>query len=115
MAMEYFERLSDLYGLACVEQDMGICSADGSRLDEFIEIFLNHEVVDPWEFEELADLVFESANEVITSKGLNKEQSNKIVLLVVEHKEKFPEAMKYWLGLKIKDYPIIELIEAGNH
>jgi hypothetical protein len=113
--MEYFERLSDMYGLACLEQDMGICSADGNRLDEFISIFLKHEAIDPWEYEELADLVFESANEVITTKGLRREQEDLIVLLVCEHKEKFPQAMKYWLGLKKQDYPIIRLVEAGNH
>ncbi len=112
--MEYFERLSDLYGLACIEQDMGICSANGDRLDEFIEIFISHIEEDPWEWEELAELVFESANDVILSKGLNETQENNIVQLVVDHKDKFPVALSYWLGLNVKEYPIKKLIESGN-
>ena len=112
--MEYFERLSDLYGLACISQDMGIASADPDRLDEFFEIFADHVAVDPWEWEELADLVFESANLLIQRDGLNDSQKVRIVEIVFDHKDKFPNAMKYWLALEKCDYPIIEFIESGN-
>lgn len=104
-----------MYGLSCIEQDIGICSADPARLDEFIAIFFKHKEEDPWEWEELADLVFESANRVILGKGLRDQQEDKIVLLVFEHKDKFPNALDNWLKLSREKYPIIELIESGNH
>ena len=113
--MEYFERLSTLYGLACIEQDMGICSADPKRLDEFIEIFFRHIADDPWEWEELADLVFASANEVMLSSELTDEQKNKIVLLVFDHKSKITNSLEYWLGLDEERYPIIGLIKSGSY
>ena len=113
--MEWFERLAKLYNLSpFFDQDWGICNADEERVDEFVDIFLKHEAEDPWEWEELADLVFESANDAIKANKLAGKQEEKIVVLVCENKDKFPEAMKYWLSLDKENYPIINLINEGN-
>jgi hypothetical protein len=112
--MEYFERLGELYNLFPCEQDMGITNANGERLDEYIDIFLNHKVVDKWEWEELADLVFESANDVMLEGELNNEQLERIRLIVIEHKEKYPNQFEYWMNFSNEtDYPIKKLVKLG--
>jgi len=114
-SVEWFERLAQLYDLMPSEQDVGIVNADGNRLDEYLEIFLNHEVEDIWEWEELADLVLESANDVILDGNLTEGQEQKLVNIVVEHKEKFPNQFEYWMNFSNdKDYPIKKIVRLGN-
>ena len=96
------------------EQDMGIINANGARLDEYIDIFLNHQAEDEWEWEELADLVFESANEVMLHGGLTDKQISHIKLIVLEHKDKYPNQFGYWIDFSNEnDYPIKNLVKIG--
>ncbi|WMS88162.1 hypothetical protein [Pleionea litopenaei] len=112
--MEWFERLADKYNLFACEQDMGITNANGDRLDEYIDIFLNHQAEDKWEWEELADLVFESANEIMLDGELSIEQTERIKLIVLEHKDKYPNQFKYWINFSNEtDYPIKKLVKLG--
>ena len=112
--MEWFERLAQLYDLIPSQQDMGIVNANGSRLNEYIEVFLNHEVEDVWEWEELADLVLESANEVILDGKLTDIQEKKLINIVIEHKEKFPNQFDYWMNFSNDiDYPIKKIVRLG--
>lgn len=109
-----YERLSQLYNLSPFEQDWGICNADSARVGEFIRFFLSHEAVDPWEWEELADLVFESANDAIREGLLTDEQEMQIVSIVTEHKDKFPNQLEYWLAFgNESEYPVKKLIQRG--
>ncbi|MBU2705304.1 hypothetical protein KCM76_04890 [Zooshikella marina] len=113
--MEWFERLANLYNLMPCEQDMGIANANGDRLDEYIDIFLNHEAKEKWEWEELADLVFESANEIMLEGELTEEQTSRIKLIVLEHKYKYPNQFKYWIDFSNEtDYPIKKLVKLGK-
>jgi hypothetical protein len=113
--MEWYERLSQLYNLSPFEQDWGICNSNGERVGDFITLFLKHEEEDPWEWEELADLVFESANDAIENGTLTDEQEAQVILIVAEHKEKFPNQLKYWLEFSNEiDYPVKKLISRGN-
>ena len=113
--MDWSKRLSNLYNLNEFHQDWGICNADNSRVSEFIKIFLNHEAVDPWEWEELADLVFESANGLMREGKLTKDQEKALIDIVLNHRHKFPEQFEYWL--EYGDYessPIKRIIERGK-
>lgn len=113
--MEWHERLSQLYKLYPFEQDWGICNANGERVGEFINIFLNHSAEHPWEWEELADLVFESANDAIQEGTLTDEQEAQIIFIVAEHKDKFPNQLAYWLGFSNEvDYPVKKIISKAN-
>ena len=89
------QRLAGLYNLYPYEQDFGILNANGDHLDEYIDIFLGHQALNEWEWEELADLVFESANEVMLEGELSPEQLKRIKLILVEHKEKYPHEYDY--------------------
>jgi len=112
-----YERLSNLYNLFLFPQDWGICNADSNRVGEFINIFLNHKEENPWEWEELADLVFESANEAILNNKLAIEDEQGIISLVSEHKNKFPKQLDYWIDIGDTDkdrFPVIKLIKKGN-
>ena len=112
--MEWFERLADLYNLCPCEQDMGITNANGDRLDEFINIFLTHQAENKWEWEELADLVFESANEVMLEGELSAEQFERIKMIVLEHNNKYPNQFDYWVNFSNEiDYPIKKLVKLG--
>ena len=115
ISMDWHERLSLLYNLYPIEQDWGICNANGDRVGEFIDIFLNHKEEDPWEWEELADLVFQSTNNAIKNGSLTEEQKIQVILIVAEHKDKFPNQLKYWLDFSNEiDYPVKKLINKGN-
>lgn len=112
--MEWFERLAELYNLCPCEQDMGITNANGDRLDEYIDIFLNHHAQNSWEWEELADLVFESANEVMLFGELSESQYERVKNIVLEHKSKYPNQFEYWVNFGNEtDYPITKLIKLG--
>lgn len=113
-SMDWYERLAELYDLFACEQDMGITNANGDRLDEYINIFLNHEAEDKWEWEELADLVFESANEVMLEGKLTSDQFERIKLIVLEHKNKYPNQFDYWVNFSNEiDYPIKKIVNLG--
>lgn len=111
---DWAERLASLYRLVPCEQDMGITNANGERLDEFIHIFLNHEAQSEWEWEELADMVLESANEVMLEGKLTSKQYELIRLIVVDHKAKFPNQFSYWLNFcNETDYPVKKIVRIG--
>lgn len=112
-----YKRLSKLYNLFLFPQDWGICNADSNRVGEFIKIFLNHEAENPWEWEELADLVFESANEAILDERLSIEDEKAIIFLVSEFKNKFQKQLDYWTEIGNTDrdrFPVVKLIEIGK-
>ena len=80
-----------------------------------MEIFLNHQVEDLWEWEELADLVLESANDVILDGKLTEDQKQKLVSIVIDHKDKFPNQFEYWMNVSNdKDYPIKKIVKLGK-
>ncbi len=110
--MDWEEKLASELGLMKTGQDFGIVNANGKRLAEFILYFKNNKAVDPWEWEELLDLILESANEAIIDGYISNDQIESIKDILLNENEKFPNQLEYWseFGNEEGAYPIVEMV-----
>ena len=88
------------------DQDWGICNADANRAFEFIEFFESHTVIDSWEYEELAELIFESVNDLIIDGRFTLADKSKLMQFIGAHKSKFPDVIDYWSRLDTDGFPV---------
>jgi len=113
--MNYIERLASRYNLSIISEDLGLCNASSSRLSEFIKIFMNHDAEESEEWDELVDLIFESANQAILDGSFTQEHEQAIVEIVKNHRDKCESQRQYWLAFcKDKDMPLMKLITLGE-
>ena len=104
-------RLSQSLGLNPFDQDWGIQNSDPQRLDEFLSFFESHETKHPWDFEELADLIFESANDKLLTSGMSSAEKFLLCRFVEKNFKLFPLRASYWSGLfGNAEFPVAELI-----
>lgn len=110
--MHWEDKLATDLKLMVTGQDLGIINADGKRLSEFIHYFQNNIAIDPWEWEELLDLILESANEAILEKYITIEEMRLIKDILLNQNSKFPEQLKYWseFGNSEGCYPIVDIV-----
>ena len=111
----WLPRLSEALGLnADFDQDWGICNADASRVVEFIAFFESHVVVHPWEPEALAELIFESCNDLLLSDAPQPEIESNLRDFVSSSRQKFPMTMEYWSELEAEGFPVSRLVREAS-
>ena len=110
--MHWEDKLASDLGLMVTGQDFGIINADGKRLAEFLIYFANNKAIDPWEWEELLNLILESANEAIVDGYISIEQIECIKSILINENSKFPEQLEYWSSFSNEEgtYPIVDLV-----
>ncbi len=103
------EKLTTALHLQDFEQDWGICNADASRLNEFLDFYESNVVDHPWEPEALAELILESTNDAISDGVLRRDDRDRVVRFLRAHANDFPHQREYWLGLSDEDFPVVAL------
>ena len=112
--MNWIERLSTQLSLIPHSQDWGICNADASRLEEFLEFYDSHVPEDPYELEDLAELIFESAEDAMVADELEPEIRLRLIKFVADHSQDFPNTLQYWSELDQEDWQIPGLIHEAQ-
>lgn len=110
MSIDWTKALSDALSLEEHPQDWGICNADPDRIEEFIRYFEQSAVIHPWQPEALAELIFASANDALSGKGLASADASLLTLFVRDHRSEFPNEWEYWINLEPADFPITEFL-----
>ena len=110
----WLERLSTQLSLIPFSQDWGICNADADRLEEFLEFYDSHVPEDPYEFEVLAELIFQSAEDVMNANELEKLLRDRLVKFIADHGHEFPDTLEYWSELEDQDWRVPALIHEVN-
>jgi hypothetical protein len=110
MKPDWLERLSTQLSLIPYSQDWGICNADASRLEEFLGFYESHVPEDPFEFEALAELIFQSAEEAIAIDGLEGIDVGRLASFIRRNQSGFPMALEYWRNLETGDWRLPTLI-----
>lgn len=119
--MNWEDKLEANLDLNVTGQDFGIINADGKKLSLFLDYFENNEAIDPWEWEELLDLILESANDAIKAQYITYEELDRIRSMLLTHKEKFPIQLDYWSHFDNSEgcYPVVdfvnEIIKSEGH
>ena len=108
--MTWINKLTKKLNLKPFEQDWGICNANPSRLDEFIEFYLTNNPLHPWEPEALAELIFQSAEEAWNEGMLKTYQIKNIQHFFTTHCNDFPITAEYWLELKKTEWYIPRIL-----
>jgi hypothetical protein len=110
MKLDWLERLSTQLSLIPYSQDWGICNADASRLEEFLNFYDSHVPEDSFEFEALAELIFQSAEESIAAGGLESIDVGRLASFIRRNQSSFPQALEYWRNLETGDWRLPTLI-----
>jgi hypothetical protein len=108
--VDWIERLSEQLSLIPFSQDWGICNADASRLNEFLEFYQGHAPEDPYELEALAELILQSAEDALSEGDLEAGPRSGLIEFVREHHAEFPDAFAYWSGLESEEWRVSSLI-----
>ncbi len=106
--MRPHERLESLGmpGAPSRHQDWGIEQSDPARVTEFLQFAINHEAIDPYEHELLADLVIQSVEDLLADQALTGEQEM-LLLTWLNTRDRFPESWSYWRSLGCDDEPCL--------
>jgi hypothetical protein len=110
MNPDWLERLSTQLSLVPHSQDWGICNADASRLEEFLDFYDSHIAEDPYELEALAELIFQSAEESIAAGGLEAIDVGRVASFIRKNQSSFPQTLEYWRNLETGDWHLPTLI-----
>ena len=96
------------------DQDWGICNSDASRVLEFIAFYNSWDVVHAHEPEALAELIFESFNDLLVAG--NQEEGDVDVLLgfIAKNSASFPLAMEYWGALDLIAFPVSKYVRRSK-
>jgi hypothetical protein len=98
-ANEWTRRLSEALSLDPYDEDWALMNADPERLEEFLDFVDRHVAVDAGEYEDLAELILLSAEELAA-----KEVSNtralivRVALFVQTYHLLFPRTLKDYAG-----------------
>jgi hypothetical protein len=114
MNPDWLERLSTQLSLVPHSQDWGICNADASRLEEFLDFYDSHIAEDPYELEALAELIFQSAEEAIAAGGLESIDVGRLASFIRKNQSGFPMTLEYWSDLEEDDWQIPGLIREAQ-
>lgn len=114
--MSWIEKVSKQLDLTPVLIDWGICNANPVRLEEFITFCMQHSPNESMEYEELADLVLESAAKSIENGTFSMARKKLVVDFIREKSDLFPIQLNYWLTFESEEIcPILPVIkEAAN-
>jgi hypothetical protein len=110
MKPDWLERLSKQLSLIPFSQDWGICNADASRLEEFLDFYDSHIPKESFELEALAELIFQSAEEAIAVGGLESIDVGRLASFIRKNQSGFPMALEYWRNLETGDWRLPTLI-----
>jgi hypothetical protein len=91
-------------------QDWGVEHADPSRLLEFIGYAMAFVPTDPWQSEELADLIFQSTEEAHDADMLTKDSERALLEYVRMKHIQFPERLRYWRDLPVSEWHVPRLL-----
>ena len=94
--MNPVSRIAKALGLPDSGQDWGIEHADASRLEEFVAYAETHEPSHPWEFEALAELIIQSAEEALSTGPLPADLQVRLVSLLRNRAHQFPAMLAQW-------------------
>jgi hypothetical protein len=114
MKTDWLERLSKQLSLIPHSQDWGICNADASRLEEFLDFYDSHIPEDPFELEDLAELILQSAEDAINSGDLEPALRVRLIKFIADHGQDFPDTLEYWSELEDEDWRVPALIREAN-
>lgn len=105
------EILSESLGLVFEEQDWGIINADGRRLNEFIDLYVNASLPETTRYQ-MFELILASANDAL-EQGIEPDiTANTLVAFIDVHECDFPEQVKYWSELSDEvEFPIVKHLE----
>jgi len=110
--MSWIEKVSKQLDLTPVLIDWGICNANPLRLEEFIAFCMQHSPNESMEYEELADLVLESAAKSIEDGTFTMERKKLVVDFIREKSDLFPIQLNYWLTFESKEIcPILPVVK----
>jgi hypothetical protein len=116
--MNWIERLSKQLSLIPHSQDWGICNADASRLDKFLDFYDSHIPEDQFELEELAELILQSAEDAIATNefepGLGADMRTRMIKFIADHGQDFPGALEYWSTLEDEYWLVPGLIREAQ-
>jgi hypothetical protein len=96
------------------DQDWGICNSDASRALEFIAFYNSWDVVHTYEPEALAELVFESFNDLLIAGDHSEGDVSMLLSFIANSSASFPMAMEYWGALDLSAYPVSEYIRRSK-
>ena len=110
--MYWEDKLASDLNLIVTEQDFGIINANGKRLLEFLDYFLSNQEIDSWGWEELLNLILESANEAILEKYITNYELETIKNILLNYSSKFPTQLEYWSQFDNAEgcYPIVDFV-----
>lgn len=81
------------------------------RLEEFILFYEGHVVDHPWEREDLAELIAQSANDAIVNGSLSEGLRDRVIQFFHDRHCEFPYQWKYWTELaENPEFPIAALL-----
>lgn len=83
-------------GLPDSGQDWGVEHSDPARLEEFVKFSARYKPRGAWDMEDLADLVFQSAEEVLEQGVIQKNARRELIHFVQSRRHEFPYAIKHW-------------------
>lgn len=112
--MNRIDRVAKELGLPSTGQDWGIEHADPSRLDEFLAFAEQLEPENPWEFEAIAELVFQSAEEALGEETRGEAIRQRLVHFAVTNGHLFPNTLAYWRSLSRQEWLIPQLLEEAS-
>jgi hypothetical protein len=114
MQPDWLERLSKQLSLTPYPQDWGIANADAGRLEEFWDFYHSHVPEDPFELEELADLILQSAEDAMIAAEFDPAIRLRLIKFVADHGQDFPDALEYWSALEDEDWQVPALIREAR-
>jgi hypothetical protein len=114
MNLNWLERLSTQLSLVPHSQDWGICNADSSRLEEFLNFYDSHHPEDPYELEFLAELILQSAEDAMVAGEPEKPMRDRLIKFIADHGQDFPDTLEYWSELEEDDWQIPGLIREAQ-
>jgi hypothetical protein len=105
-------RLSEQLSVEPHDEDWGLLNGDPERLEEFLNFYDSHVPDDLGEFEDLADLILQSAEEAFdTEPPISRELMVRVALFVQQNHLLFPAAIETYAGPYSLDGDIETLVQ----
>ena len=111
--MDAVTSLAEALGLPASGQSWGIEHSDSSRLGEFLEFATSRQPAHPYEFELLAELIFQSVEEARESNVLTGELRDAFLDFVRTRKELVPQTFQHWRSNPDSDWCVPALLRAS--
>jgi hypothetical protein len=105
-------RLSEQLSVEPHDEDWGLLNGDPERLEEFLNFYDSHVPDDLGEFEDLAELILQSAEEAFdTEPPISRELMVRVALFVQRNHLLFPAAIEVYAGPYSLDGDIETLVQ----